>query len=429
MRYFLIIVLFACVIGCDTSPGPDAISSHSIVPGSGGCGCHGAAVGMRRQILGSGGDFASNPSVTSHHVAGASDPTSTQCLVCHDLSQHAQGTVRLKNADTGAAIIYSSSSVSSLELFCLSCHDTDGALLTTSTGTGLNPFNDGVTLGTMPYVASTTVASSWNGSSTHRSMGVTCAGTGAPNTGCHGNNGAINMHGSTVRGMLTSTMNFQIPLASAASYSTDPLGSSWSYANYKLCFDCHESYPAVTKNVVLGYRLGGVYDLKKAPTPYYSLGMQSLFRERYISNPASYPLAWLGINQPYNDTLWSDPYLALHNYHLLGFQANALVDPTVNMLQWQYRGVPAQIGRITCTACHNVHGTAVPTIRSTYAELGLQKDYDFFGNGYQPFLGESYTSLDPLISSTIMSSYPMNCAIDCHGFKGQSSYWHTPNGE
>jgi hypothetical protein len=429
MRYFVIIAVLAGVIGCDTSPGPDAISSHSFLPGGGGCSCHGAAVGLRRQILGSGGDFASNPSVTSHHVAGATDPTGNQCLVCHDLSQHTLGTVLLKNADSGAVILYSSSSPSSLEPFCLSCHDANGA------GGNLSPFADGAALGTIPFIGGTTIASSWSGSSLHRSNGLTCAGTGQPNTGCHGTvstvtgTSMINMHGSTVRGLLTNTMNFQVPLVTAAAYSADPLGSSWNYANYKLCFDCHESYPAVTKNVVLGYLSGGVYDRKKSPSPYSTSTMRSLFRDRYIGNPANYPLAWGGIDQPYNDTMWSDPYLALHNYHLLGFEANALVDPTVNMLQWKYRGDPARTGRITCTACHNVHGTAAPTIRSTHTELGLQKDYDFFGNGYTPFPGESYTSLDPFIDAAIMSSYPMNCAIDCHGFKGQSSYWHTPNGE
>ena len=392
--------------------------------------CHNTSIGVRRQVLGAGGDFASNASVTSHHVAGV-DPTSDQCKVCHDQFHHMAGSVQLRQASTGARVAYDPASPATLEPFCFGCHNTSGATVTYAAGgSPLNPFNDGVTLGTTPYIASTTVASSWNGSSTHRSRGLTCAGTGAPNTGCHGSNGAINMHGSPVKGILANTMNFQIPLVSAAVYSADPLGTSWNYTNYQLCFDCHAGYPAVSKETILGYRLGGVYDLKKAPTPYYTLGMQSLFRERYIANPANYPLAWGGIDQPYNDTKWGDAYLSLHNYHLLGFEANAFAaDPTANMLQWNYRGDPARPGRITCTACHNVHGTAAPTIRGTHPELGLQRDYDFFGNGYQPFPGESYTSIDPLIDPTIMTSHPMSCAIDCHGVQGQTSYWHTPNGD
>jgi len=56
-----------------------------------------------------------------------------------------------------------------LEPFCLSCHDLDGALATAVTSSAFSPFNDGATLGTMPYIASTSIASAWAGSSVHRS--------------------------------------------------------------------------------------------------------------------------------------------------------------------------------------------------------------------------------------------------------------------
>jgi hypothetical protein len=429
MRYFLIIALFAGVIGCDTSPGPDAISSHTIVPGSGGCGCHGAAVGVRRQILGSGGDFASNASVTSHHVAGASDPTSTQCLVCHDLSQHMQGTVRLNNADTGAVIAYSPVSPSSLEPFCLSCHDANGA------GGNMSPFADGANMGVVPYVASTTIASSWSGSSTHRNNSLTCAGTGQATigSGCHGTvstvtgTSMINMHGSTVKGLLTNTMNFQIQLSSESAYTTNKL-VDWNYNNYKLCFDCHAGYPNVTAQVVLGYKLGGVYDLQKAPTPTTlsttTTTMLSLFRDHYVGAD---PL------RPYSDNppLFGDTYLALHNYHLIGFEFSAITWTSgINPLQWKYRGDPTKLGRITCTACHNVHGTVSATVRSTYTELNLTRDYylTYFGMTTQPT--DSYTTLDPLPDVTVMGSSPMNCAIACHVDRiYPTSYWYFPNGD
>jgi hypothetical protein len=417
------IAALAAFSGCNTDPGPDAISTHGDQGGggtSGGCGCHNSAIGTRRQVLGTGGDFGTNPLITSHHVSGSADPADTQCTVCHDQSQHTGGTVRLRHADTGTTVTYNPLTPSTLEQFCLSCHDSNGAVVTAVSGSALSPFNDGATLGAMPYMASTMVASAWTGSSVHRSRGLTCAGTGNPATGCHGRNGAVNAHGSVNQGLLTNTMNFQIPLVSASVYSANPLGSSDYANNYKLCFDCHASFPAtVAKEVVLGYKSGGVYDIKKAPSPYYTLGMQSLFRDRYIG---------IDPTRPYSDTMWGDPFLALHNYHLLGFEGNVLVDPTVNMLQWKYRGDPARIGRITCTACHSVHGTAAGTIRSTYAELGLQKDFSFFP-GFVPLPGENYTSLDPFISSAIMTSFPLNCAVDCHGIQGQSSYWHTPNGE
>jgi hypothetical protein len=376
---------------------------------------------VRRQVVGAGGDFATNPSITSHHVSGTLDPSPAQCTVCHEQSLHMGGVVRLRHADTGTRIDYDPAATSSLEPFCLSCHDSDGALFTMATTSAMSPFDDGSALGTMPYAAGTTIASSWTGSSAHRSRGVTCAGTGAPNTGCHGRNGVINAHGSVNKGLLTNSMNFQIPLVTYSVYTANPLGASFNYNNYKLCFDCHASYPAVTKEVVLGFRAGGVYDILKARTPYYTPGIQSLFRERYIGiDPA----------RPYSDTMFGDPYLALHNYHLIGFEVDTFVFPfnEVNMLQWKYRGDPAQVGRITCTACHNVHGTASPTIRSTYPELRLQRDYPFW-IGFTPLPGESYTSIDPSIDAAIMTSFPLNCAIDCHGKQGQSSYWNIPNGE
>ncbi len=415
MRTIVYISLLASAIvafgACTQTPGPDSISSHGGA-GVGSCLCHISQVGSRRPVIGADGDFASNPAVASHHVAGGSDPTSDQCLVCHDLSQHTLGTVLLRNADTGTTVTYNPAAPSTLEPFCLSCHDADGALLSTLTATGLTPFNDGAALGAMPYQAGITIASSWNGSSTHRSMGLTCAGTGTVNTGCHGRSGTVNAHGSVNRGLLTNTMNFQIPLESLATYSAGrTVAASYNENNYKLCFDCHANYSTVTKEVVLGFLSGGVYDIFKEPTPFSTTTQTSQFRDH-----------WNGTASPfYSDTMFNDPYLALHNYHLLGFESqSAIVPPGVNALQWKYRGDPAMIGRITCTACHNVHGTSVLTIRSTYEALGLQQ----FTNG-----GDVYVSLGPLLQPGDFLNAPMNCAIDCHGHAGQTSYWKIPGGE
>lgn len=292
---------------CHRPSNPDWYSAATVTLDTVCSNCHSAPLGtIRRQITGTAGDFATTPSVTSHHVAGGG-PTSAQCTVCHDQSLHIGGTVRLRHADTGTRIDFVPTNPATLEPFCLSCHDADGALATAVTpSVALSPFADGQTLGAMPYLASTTIASSWSGSSTHRSRGLTCAGTGALNTGCHGRNGAINAHGSINKGLLSNTMNFQIPLVSASVYTSNPVGSSDYANNCKLCFDCHANYPAVTKEVVLGYRSSGVCNIQKAPTPYFMLGMQSLFRDRFIINPLNYLASWPG-NQVYNDTMWNDP--------------------------------------------------------------------------------------------------------------------------
>lgn len=367
--------------------------------------CHDNTIGARRQVMGTGGDFAANPAISSRHVAGGNDPTSAQCLTCHDLSAHAAGTVRLKNADTGASIAYAPLDPKTLEPFCLSCHDTAGAV-----NEGLNalsPFADGGTLGVVPNVAGNKIAGYWTAANTaHKNNGLTCAGTGAPNTGCHGNNQKINMHGSASKGLLTRNLTLPVPASSA-----------YDYNQYKLCFDCHESYPAVTKEVVLGYKQGGNYDVWWAPSPFSSptISIQSLFRDRYISSAANYPPYWSGQNQAYNNNFWGDPYTPLHNYHLSdadGWMQNI----------WKYRGKNTETGRATCVTCHNVHGTDSP-VRSTYSEFGITA---FTGTG-----GDLYKKLVPdgNYEDAVLKAYPIYCFMSCHSMLPGTSYWHTPANE
>jgi hypothetical protein len=370
--------------------------------------CHSYTIGIRRQVTGAGGDFGGNASIVSHHVTTSGDPVRAQCLVCHDQSTHTAGTVRLRNADTGASIAYDPAVPSSLEPFCLSCHDADSALTTAVTGSALSPFDDGKTLGSVPHVAGNKIAGYWNGSyNVHRNTaGLTCAGTGSPGTGCHGNSGTINMHGSSSRGLLTKNLTLPVP-------SSTP----YNYEDYRLCFDCHDNYPAVTKEVVLGYRLGGNYDVSWAPTPYYTSGIQSLFRDRYIANTANYPAYWGGINQLYNDSSWGDPYTPLHNWHLS-------TDGFMNTV-WKYRGIT--VGRASCITCHNVHGTSAATVRSTYSEFGITAFSNVFPGGEL----DEYKKLvpDANYEDFVLKAYPINCNISCHSILPGTSYWHTPSGE
>ena len=88
--------------------------------------CHTSAIGTIRQVCGPGGDFNKD----SHHVIDYADRNKqkvedTDCLVCHDMDNHMSGTVRLENKDTSQIITYQPSNPSSLEPFCLSCHDSD----------------------------------------------------------------------------------------------------------------------------------------------------------------------------------------------------------------------------------------------------------------------------------------------------------------
>ena len=374
--------------------------------------CHSYPLGARRRVTGALGDFGLNPAIVSKHVTTTGDPARAQCLVCHDQSTHTAGTVRLRNADGGASIVYNAAAPASLEPFCLSCHDSDGAI---TAAVPLNPFNDNNTLGTMPNVAGTRIKDYWNGSyNRHKANGgLTCAGTGIAGTGCHGNNGAINMHGSVSKGLLT--QNLTLGVVSAVS-STVP----YDY-DYKLCFDCHAGYAAVSPQVVLGYNTLGNYNVPQVPLTSYATAtatIQSLFRDQYVSSlPPGSPF--------YNDMI-SIPqayaYLPLHNYHLLSVVTNTIFIPDANWMTWKYRGDASQAGRITCVTCHNVHGTNGLSARSTFDGFGITSAVTGTDH-YSTMASNNYND------STVMVSYPMNCAVDCHFLAGQTYYWHGPANE
>ncbi|MCB2156095.1 hypothetical protein KQI84_14560 [bacterium] len=112
-------------------------------PAGGTCtGCHAVAQdngdnvppGGRRAIV---DEFG----YASHHVS--TGVTDAGCVVCHDMTFHQQGTVRLMNADN-AAIVYTLTDPN-LSTFCTSCHDDDG-----STEQGGAPFSSAL----MPPVIS-----------------------------------------------------------------------------------------------------------------------------------------------------------------------------------------------------------------------------------------------------------------------------------
>jgi predicted CXXCH cytochrome family protein len=83
----------------------------------------------RRQIVGAtGGDFTR----ASHHVSGNDLVTDTDCLICHEMTQHKLGQVRLFNQDSSStvyALTYANNTqtdANNYESFCRSCHDNNG---------------------------------------------------------------------------------------------------------------------------------------------------------------------------------------------------------------------------------------------------------------------------------------------------------------
>ncbi len=235
--------------------------------------CHASVINSRRQILGTGGDFGANPGIKSHHITGSADPSDEQCKVCHDLSSHMGGTVILNNADDGTGIVYDPSIPSTLEDFCLSCHDPNGASVTfASVGSPLDPFGEksgSDLLGIPPYSYAARISASWQKKYGHGSTNtdpadfqnvnvkmrttgsrLTCMGSGAPGTGCHGSNGNINAHGSVNE------------VISAAQFDYSAMSQIYDESWFSLCFNCHSSYPGVTKEDILGVKEDGILDMR-----------------------------------------------------------------------------------------------------------------------------------------------------------------------
>lgn len=151
--------------------------------------CHSVAQGpngYRRQSTGANTgtiDF----SMKSHHAYTGPNQsvTNADCQVCHDTSVHRTLTdgvsTGLKNVDTGASILYNGTPAS-MNSFCVSCHDSNGA------NGKLQPLSDAQTAVNIAF------GTSWSNSA-HNTHNVGCYGDGT--NGCHANG-----HGSLKRVLL-----------------------------------------------------------------------------------------------------------------------------------------------------------------------------------------------------------------------------------
>ncbi|MFQ5413217.1 MAG: cytochrome c3 family protein, partial [Phycisphaerae bacterium] len=182
--------------------------ASGFLPTAGSCqDCHQVAQGPRRPVV---PEFA----WASHHLQGAA-LDDADCTVCHDMSQHQQGSVRLRNVDDPAAVVVLTGDPSTdpaeatkLEAFCLACHDADGAA-------GTPPFTDGI----MPAPVDPAL---WTAAS-HATGPMTCFGDGET-FGCHSTG-----HGSAKHKLLAPPDASQPPVAG------DPLREEEG-----MCYTCHD---------------------------------------------------------------------------------------------------------------------------------------------------------------------------------------------
>jgi hypothetical protein len=341
----------------------------------------------------------------------------------------------LRNADTGASIVYATPS--SIEPFCLSCHDDGPAAGATITyvggGTTLDPFGDGdgIVLGDPPYPYAKRIADSWAKHYGHGPNGnhsaekrLTCLGTGQPGTGCHGNNGQINAHGSANQVLAAKPFNYE----GSNTYSED---------DYKLCFDCHASYPTtrdafgaiiyrgIAKEDIFGVKKSGIFDTDSGYIPgpngyfppYYTLGVTTHFMDHNVPDlPPDY--------DRYTGSLYND-------YGIWG--------PKNKNLHWSHLGFPAYWrgdintgSRLVCVNCHDVHGSST-SYGAVYDEMSyVNIDCSLFpGTGSEGCVGAGNEIMgkmkDEAYGSPILEIYPAYCAYNCHyPVQGVTKAWFYP---
>jgi hypothetical protein len=286
------------------------------------------------------------------------------------MDNHMSGDIRLKDYDNLANIItYDPANPATLEPFCLGCHDTDGA------NGNMTPFSSPNVLGesTGRNQAGSKIESSWEKANGHRRQGLTCMGTGAAVTGCHGDSGAgtINAHGSDNNGLLVKKL-------------TLPIGTSdWNESNFTLCLDCHAN--TLDKNIMSMKDLvivanGGNYAQYGSDIfPYTGTN------EFMVSGFHDY--------KAYN----YDRQFNLHLYHLRNST-------------WRYRGIDPSYE--SCITCHNVHGV-------DGQDFYLWDEWHFFkeiDNGIE------YGRFGFLPSMNGPLRYPNYCTNACHGVTWDEQY-------
>ncbi|MEW6251529.1 MAG: cytochrome c3 family protein [Planctomycetota bacterium] len=310
-------------------------------------GCHATPQGGRRAVL---DEFG----LASHHVGA--NPTDADCLVCHDISQHQQGTVRLRNVDdpnNPAAVVAVSgnpltnlATAKTLEPFCLACHDNDAA-------GGAAPFSTG----TMPKPID---AANW-AAAAHQAVQTTCLGDGET-FGCHATG-----HGSLKRKLLAPWQGGQAPVAG------DPLREEEGQ-----CYTCHDADGPAGTNVQAHFELLShhkVSSLEQADGSRIECthchDPHAARSDRLLRNPDT-GAAWTGSGEAFCLTC-----------HDGAPPAGVAFPPTAPGTGWDksaFAGTThsTALGERSCRHCHTPHGAANAALLSKRYETA---DYTMYAPG------------------------------------------------
>ncbi len=270
--------------------------------------CHAGVVkSVRRTTTGASSDFSKEGTGSTHVAAGINTPLKATCQACHGshLGLGLDPNASLLNADSGAAITFDGTAAST-EVFCISCHDSNGA---TRLGTPTDPFgtdganvvNIGWTIGTVAHSQASNVNKCMachgdaSGTGTTLSPTINAHGSsskkltrysytaGAEQTFCYNCHGTTVANGAqdSIQPMFAKTYPHAVadcaachnkhiatiasPLSgmSGADPSTPGAGAQPTFSTvtvtdpdhqYKVCFNCHSNFSAgATKKVDIDF--------------------------------------------------------------------------------------------------------------------------------------------------------------------------------
>jgi predicted CXXCH cytochrome family protein len=305
--------------------------------------CHNSAQGSRRIITGASGDFVR----TSHH---ADNVKAKDCVICHYMGNHMNGTVQLMDPDLRDLLVYDydSGNKSTVENFCINCHDADGV------NGDLTPFTDNIIV---PLVDNTKWASS-----SHKNSTYTCMD-------CHDNG-----HGSNKDKMLE-------PYAYAGDASADPMNDEEEF-----CENCHKSSGVASTDIESEFNRTHTHQVNEVNQSSTNSGLECINCHNPHYNTATYPTS----NPDNTDNNWTqiidgdrDFCLKCHDgsppagitfpatSYGTGWDKSNYVgsrhDQVINSGETNYVGVVED-----CSFCHEHHGangTANNTFTGIYTML------------------------------------------------------------
>ncbi len=311
--------------------------THANAFGAGACdACHNTTQGTRRQIFAAGGDY--DGTSISHHVGAAI--TNDDCVICHDMSAHKAGTVKLID-DLATIYDYNPAAPNGVNNFCINCHDADGY------GGDNTPFTDALTV---PDVKDGTI---WSNAA-HNTAGLGCLGNGS-STGCHGTG-----HTSLKNNLLS------------------PAGSGPGVDNVDeeegLCFACHDAGGPALTDISSEFGLTHKHEVNDGAT---TSGLECISchnphknnSTNLLSDPYNNSALWIGNNRDFcidchdGNALPTGISFPAGTFTRTGSDKSGYVGTSHDVGSGTASGLGAQ----GCMHCHEQHGSNVEALlKDTY---------------------------------------------------------------